>query len=623
MKLDIFNVNLSDCYKKIIQEYNITENLIYAQIDFLDNSNSINYLLYDPKTNKILNMSEFENMDISISKNIKLNEEIKTIINNANEQGYNIANINDRFYNDVCTPYTTNNGTDITITDRITDIYDKNFKEFINYNDCKIENFNVSESNAKVTCKTKVKTNFFEEIKSLDISQLLYNFQFCEASNFYVVTCYKEFFSKKGQSYNYGDYIYYFIFAVVFILFGIYFCTGINYLKIKFEKIKDCKKFIRTKKRKSTSKLVKVENNKKLDCISNSNNIDFPNSNNQFPASKELYFNIENKSNPIKKRYKDKKKIIKSSSNENKNRSADSQNILVKKNKSKIKNIESKIKKKNKDNLSNNMILIKEKNKNEKEIRKEKTAKQEMENKSIDKKIKKKLKKNTFKDLNEVDLNELDYKEAIEYDKRTFLQLYLSFIRLKHPILYLFYDDYNIYTVKCILFVHSFASHICMNALFFREDTMHRVYKNNGTFDFIYRLPFTLYSVIISGVISFALKKLILTKYCIIEYKKVVGGLKNKDEAVKKAAVIIKYFKTKFLIFIALVLLTLVAFWFYIGCFCTIYHNTQFHLIKDSLIGFGLSMIYPFGILLIGILVRVIALKKKYELLYRISRLIA
>ena len=90
--------------------------------------------------------------------------------------------------------------TDITMSDRIADIYDEYFGEFIYYDDCKFEYLKFDESNATVTCESKVKTNFFEEIKDfqLDVKQLIYNFKFCEASNFYVVKCYKEFFSKKG-----------------------------------------------------------------------------------------------------------------------------------------------------------------------------------------------------------------------------------------------------------------------------------------------------------------------------------------------------------------------------------------------------------------------------------------
>ena len=152
---------------------------------------------------------------------------------------------------------------------------------------------------------------------------------------------------------------------------------------------------------------------------------------------------------------------------------------------------------------------------------------------------------------------------------------------------------------------------------------MHRIYIDNGAFDFIYRLPLTLYSVIISSVISFGLKKLALTQSCIIEYKKEVNESKNKEEIIKKAVSIIKCYKIKFIIFVVLIILTLIIFWFYVGCFCMVYHNTQFYLLKDSLIGFGLSMLYPIGILLIAVLFRICALKKNSACIYRISKLLA
>ena len=61
----------------------------------------------------------------------------------------------------------------------------------------------------------------------------------------------------------------------------------------------------------------------------------------------------------------------------------------------------------------------------------------------------------------------------------------------------------------------------------------------------------------------------------------------------------------------------------YVSCFCGIYVNTQIHLIKDAIISFSLSLIYPFGILLIPGIFRISALKakkkdKKY--LYKFSQ---
>ena len=66
-------------------------------------------------------------------------------------------------------------------------------------------------------------------------------------------------------------------------------------------------------------------------------------------------------------------------------------------------------------------------------------------------------------------------------------------------------------------------------------------------------------------------------------------------------------------------------FWYYLACFCAIYSNTQVHLINDTLISFGLSMIYPFGWCLIPGTFRIPSLsskKNKKIFFYKISQLI-
>ena len=39
--------------------------------------------------------------------------------------GYNLFDLNDSFYNDICSTYTTENGTDLTLADRKNLIFDK------------------------------------------------------------------------------------------------------------------------------------------------------------------------------------------------------------------------------------------------------------------------------------------------------------------------------------------------------------------------------------------------------------------------------------------------------------------------------------------------------------------
>ena len=59
--------------------------------------------------------------------------------------------------------------------------------------------------------------------------------------------------------------------------------------------------------------------------------------------------------------------------------------------------------------------------------------------------------------------------------------------------------------------------------------------------------------------------------------------------------------------------------------FGAIYRNTQIHLLKDTLLSFGLSLLYPFGICLLPGFFRIQALsdpKKKSAYLYNFSKVL-
>ena len=83
-------------------------------------------------------------------------------------------------------------------------------------------------------------------------------------------------------------------------------------------------------------------------------------------------------------------------------------------------------------------------------------------------------------------------------------------------------------------------------------------------------------------------------------------------------------FKIKFILFIIIGFIILIFFWYYLSCFCCVFANTQYPLIKDTLISYGLSMLYPFGLNLIPGLFRIPALKSNSrKILYIISKIIA
>ena len=104
--------------------------------------------------------------------------------------------------------------------------------------------------------------------------------------------------------------------------------------------------------------------------------------------------------------------------------------------------------------------------------------------------------------------------------------------------------------------------------------------------------------------------------------------MKN-EEKIEELDLIVKKLKNilkiKFMLFFIITFLLLGFFLFYISCFCGIYTNTQIHLIKDSLISFTLSLVYPFAIYLLPGIFRIYALKAKNEdkeCMYKFSQLI-
>ena len=177
-------------------------------------------------------------------------------------------------------------------------------------------------------------------------------------------------------------------------------------------------------------------------------------------------------------------------------------------------------------------------------------------------------------------------------------------------------NDYNSKNIKISLFFFSFSLIYLINSLFFQEKTMHKIYEDNGIFNIVFQLPQILYSTIISMAIIQLAKFLSLSQNDIIKYKK----SNNANKANKNK--VIKNIQLKLILYFMISNMFLVFFWYYISCFGAIYKNNQLHLIKDTLISFGLSLIYPFIINLIPGILRITSLKHENESLFKISKII-
>ena len=203
-------------------------------------------------------------------------------------------------------------------------------------------------------------------------------------------------------------------------------------------------------------------------------------------------------------------------------------------------------------------------------------------------KIIKKSKK--IMEYNDEEKNNLKYELALKFDKRSYFEYYLSLIKTKHPFVFSFWysKDYNSKIIKIDLFFISFILNYEINALFFSDDTMHKIYEDKGSFNFVYQLPQIVYSLLISNILDILLKLFALSEGDILDYK----NDKSKQNLIKRTNKLINKLNIKFILYFIISFLFLLFFWYYLSIFGAVYRNTQYFLIKDTLISFVLSLIY-------------------------------
>ena len=231
-----------------------------------------------------------------------------------------------------------------------------------------------------------------------------------------------------------------------------------------------------------------------------------------------------------------------------------------------------------------------------------------------------KIKINNNKFIDE-EINGFSYDLARRYDKRTFFQYYSSLIKTQHNLICILINikDYNSRIIKIDLFFIGFTIEYTLNALFYDDDTMHKIYENKGDFDLETQIPIAVYSTIISMILNYPLNFLALSNDPIIDFKQD----KKNNKILEKSINLINNLMIKFILYFIISSVFLLFFWYYISMFGVIYRNTQMHLLKDTLISFGLSLIIPFVTFLFPGIFRIQALSienKKRECMYNFSK---
>ena len=572
LKKGITSFDLGNCTNVLKEYYKIKkdENLIIINIQYKNDENIYNnnkdkyYYLGKDVILKIYDSSG-RNLDLSICKeDIKIMKYIgnddKIDINAAqilSNKGIDVFNAEDDFFNDICYPYDNPNKNDITINDRRNDIFQNvTFCQ----NGCRYDGIDYNLKIANCLCNSSFIQKEKLNIANADSSKETINFKTLKKTlmenlfsfNLEILKCYKLFLNIKYFIHNYGFYCMTSMAALQIIFLCIYLIKKLKHLQYFMMKFK-------------------INNNMKK------------------------YQNKIHKSN-------NKKKIIKSNLNKahkvkSKKKQKNVNNILYKKAKSESRGIllnsSNHLKPKKNIYITNNYIQT---------INIKSPTKQ---------KIKKKLQIKLFN----LNIQEFDYEEAIAYDHRSFIKIYLGFLINSQIILDTFFNQTNLdlLVIKLSFLVFTFQISFFLNAFFYTDEYISNAYHNNGVLDFISGLPKSIYSFIAALLITNLLKILSNSKNELI---KVIRNNSQFNEYFHIIKIKLSKLSKKLIIYFTLVLLFESFFLYYVTIFCTVYKYSQKYWFLGCLESFGIDLLSALIICIFLALFRYIGIKKKIKCLY-------
>ena len=564
-------IDLGRCEEEIKNFYNISKDSILYILKSEHRLQGMNIPIVEYDVFFSFNNINLEKLNLSICENTKIKIYLPFDIKDNDIDKYNPSS---SYYNNICTEATSENGTDIILNDRKEEFIDKNMT--LCEDNCKFINYD--KMNKKVNCSCEVKT-FTSMVREIDKKKLFQNFKDIKRiTNINVIKCYKIVFKKSIKN-NYGFFIFCFIFTLFFICIILFY---FKFYQLLIQEVTDIKSALKKQIPRN------YENNKTQNKI---------------------------KRRKGKKKKKKKRKIKKKFNIINNNTIINNESIIKQKSKFIKNNII--MPEYGKDSLSTSKRKMKKLDISENKINIKTIGKDLSLNPNID------IINNNILEYNDFQLNSLTYDDALIYDKRNIYQYYWSLLKRNQILFFSFIPnkDYNSQIIKIFLFFLFFSSHFAINALFFTDKTMHKIYLDKGEFNLNYQIPQIILSSLISGILNAIIKFLSLSEKKIISFKQIKES-KIIDIKLKE---VINILKIKFILFFIISFIFLLSFWFYITCFCGIYINTQIHLIKDTIISFSLSFLYPFAIYLLPAIFRLSSLKTKCwkkECLYKFSKIL-
>ena len=218
---------LGECENLLKKHYHINENdplliLKFEKISNISTERSLQYEVYEPYNKTKLNLSICEDLTIDVYVPVILSEKTQKLFDELRDLGYDLFDINSPFYNDICTPYNSPDGTDVLLSDRVNYIYNNEGTSC--QSNCKFSDYLIESQYMKCDCDIKNSEINIQKSKEFSADSIYKSFfNVLKYSNYKVLKCYKLVFKIKNLIHNIGSF-FAIAFFLIYLIFLIIFC---------------------------------------------------------------------------------------------------------------------------------------------------------------------------------------------------------------------------------------------------------------------------------------------------------------------------------------------------------------------------------------------------------------
>jgi hypothetical protein len=224
------------------------------------------------------------------------------------------------------------------------------------------------------------------------------------------------------------------------------------------------------------------------------------------------------------------------------------------------------------------------------------------------------------------DLDDLEYDDAIKYDKRSFFEFLSHRLKERQILMDTFFNKENLrpISIKVILLLLNIDLYFIINGLFYNEEYISDLFystEEETFFSFFHRSISRFFYATLVGVIIG-----IIIDWFFVEEKKIKRILiREREDPMQlkyEISLNVTNIKKRYISFISICIFISIISWYYVSCFNSSYPGVQIEWIKSSITIMIIMQILSVLVVIMEAILRAISFKIESEKLYKIKQLL-